>query len=570
MSRIGQLVIAALLAVALTADVALAQRGGGGGRGGGNPGGGNPGGGRAGNPGGGGGAQFRGNPGGAGGAQFQGSARANPGGNIQRVPGNIQRQNAVRPGPSFNGNPSINRNTPGVTVRRPEVPNLNRRAPNTTLRNNLDAALGRDGARGRGDFGIDSNRGQFRGNLDGNSRIGRSSPNHPQNWNNWGRNWNQYGVRPAYRNWGYQGPWSGFYGPRWYSGYGGSGFGLNALGLGYGSGFGIGYGSGLFGQGGLGYGLNPWLLNSTGYRWGYNSFTNPYIGNLGGFPYNYAQPVYVTTYVDGETQLATRNDSISEGINAARDWFRAGDYEKALAWIDYVIKASPSDAPAHEFRALTLFALERYEESAATLNALLAVAPGWNWATMAGFYPNVDEYTRQLRGLEAFANEHADSPAPQFLLAYHYLVAGHADAAQRKLASVVELEPRDQVARQLLQGLSKDDEPAPVSAPAEPEERRPASDVMTELDGRFVATRDGGSKFELVLNKSGDFTWKAADEDRDISGEFDLEGNVIVLKGSRGDTLAATVTAEGEDEFHFKLLGAPPEDPGLTFRRADR
>lgn len=571
MSRNMCIALAAIVLTAFTFDVAYAQRGGGRGGGGG---GGAGGGGRGFSGGGGGGAQFRGNPGGfQGGVPRGGGIQVNPSGNIRINPGFSQ--------PSVSGNL---RSGGGVTVQRPVVPNVNR-APSMTLRNNLNAALG-------GNTNLSA--AQRAGNLSATSQamIGRNSVQHPQNWNNWGQNWTQYGVRPAYRNWGYQGAWSGFYGPSWYSGYSPSRFGYNnQLGYGgYGSGFGLGYGGlglgyggyglggygygrGLFGLGGLGYGLTPWLLNSAGYRWGYNSFYNPYVGNVGGFPYNYAQPVYVTTYVDDGQSL---DDSIAQALAAARESFRAGDYERALTWIDNVIKASPSDTPAHEFRALTLFALGRYEEAAATLNALLAVAPGWNWATMAGFYSDVNEYTRQLRTLEAFAGQNRDSGAAHFLLAYHYLVTGHPQNAQRELSQVVELEPRDMVARQLLQGLEKDDggpPPAPsnpVPAPP-PQERHPFSEAMTELEGHFIAERKDGERFELTLNKSGDFSWKAAGEEgHEIDGRFDLEGNVIVLNGGRGDTLAATVTAEGPDQFHFKLLGAPPGDPGLEFHRASR
>jgi tetratricopeptide (TPR) repeat protein len=493
----------------------------------------------------------------------RGGVRINPGVNQPRASGNLQ-------------------NRAGTTVQRPVVPNLNR-TPNMTLRNNLNAALGRNAAANQA-----ANRNQL-GNANAQSLIGRNSAQHPQNWNNWGRNWNQYGVNPAYRNWGYQGAWSGFYGPRWYSGYGPNSFANNSgFGLGYGSGFGLGYGglglgyggygsggygygSGLFGMGGLGYGLTPWLLNSAGYRSGYSSFTNPYVGNLGGFPYNYSQPVYVTTYA-GDSQ-PTQDDSVTQALAAARNSFRAGDYERALTWIDNVIKASPSDTPAHEFRALTLFALGRYDEAAATLNALLAVAPGWNWATMAGFYADVGDYTQQLRALEAYITDHPDSAAPQFLLAYHYLVTGHPEAAERKLERVVKLEPRDQVAEQLLEGLNKDEAPAAPTPPTETAQadRQPSPEAITGLEGHFIAKRKEGDRFELTLSKSGEFTWNASgDETHKIDGQFDLEGNVMVLNGGRGDTLAATVTAEGPDEFHFKLLGAPPDDPGLDFHRESR
>ena len=86
----------------------------------------------------------------------------------------------------------------------------------------------------------------------------------------------------------------------------------------------------------------------------------------------------------------------------------------------------------HEFGALCLFAQGDYSRAAAVLNAVLAVAPGMDWTTMSSLYPNVDTYTQQLRKLEAFTNDKPTDAAARFVLAYHYLVVGHTDAAIRR------------------------------------------------------------------------------------------------------------------------------------------
>ena len=80
-------------------------------------------------------------------------------------------------------------------------------------------------------------------------------------------------------------------------------------------------------------------------------------------------------------------------FDEARNDFYAGDYAAALKSTDEALKESPNDAVMHEFRALTLFALGQYQESAATLYAVLSVGPGWDWTTMIGLYPQVDIYT---------------------------------------------------------------------------------------------------------------------------------------------------------------------------------
>ncbi len=99
----------------------------------------------------------------------------------------------------------------------------------------------------------------------------------------------------------------------------------------------------------------------------------------------------------------------------------------------------------HEFRALCLFALKRYDEAAAVDYAVLTAGPGWNWSTLVGLYPDVDTYTNQLRALEAFVRANPSSASGQFLLAYHYLAQGNNDAAGGRFQKVVELLPSDQL-----------------------------------------------------------------------------------------------------------------------------
>jgi predicted Zn-dependent protease len=66
----------------------------------------------------------------------------------------------------------------------------------------------------------------------------------------------------------------------------------------------------------------------------------------------------------------------------ARDVFKAGDYPQALDLADQVLKKTPDVPVVHEFRALALFALRRYDEASATVYAVLSTGPGWNWATL--------------------------------------------------------------------------------------------------------------------------------------------------------------------------------------------
>jgi tetratricopeptide (TPR) repeat protein len=107
----------------------------------------------------------------------------------------------------------------------------------------------------------------------------------------------------------------------------------------------------------------------------------------------------------------------------------------------------------HEFRGLTLFAQGQYKDAATTLYAVLSAGPGWNWQTLSQFYPDTETYTRQLRALERAARNNPESANDRFLLAYHYLVMGHNDAAAKIFDQVHALLPNDQLTNQLLAAL---------------------------------------------------------------------------------------------------------------------
>jgi hypothetical protein len=168
------------------------------------------------------------------------------------------------------------------------------------------------------------------------------------------------------------------------------------------------------------------------------------------------------------SQPSTESDdpavrAANELFDAARDAFKRGDYATAQADVEKAIEQLPSDAVLHEFRALTLFAQGRYSEAAATLYAVLAAGPGWDWATMSALYPDVSVYTQQLRALEDYVRKHATAGDARFLLAYHYLVLGYKDEAVKQLREVVRLTPNDKLSAELLKALTTEN-PAPAGA----------------------------------------------------------------------------------------------------------
>jgi tetratricopeptide (TPR) repeat protein len=154
-------------------------------------------------------------------------------------------------------------------------------------------------------------------------------------------------------------------------------------------------------------------------------------------------------------------------FDAAREAFKAGDYPKAQKLVEKAIELLPSDATLHEFRALTLFAQARYKEAAATLYAVLAAGPGWDWNTLRVLYPDEDTYTKQLRALEEYVRKETKSAEAHFVLAYQYLVLGTKDPAIAQLKEVVRLQPKDNLSAALLKALTTPEAAAEV--PAKPE-----------------------------------------------------------------------------------------------------
>jgi len=203
-------------------------------------------------------------------------------------------------------------------------------------------------------------------------------------------------------------------------------------------------------------GIGAWGIGSSAYGWGYMPYSNPYYADPGVVAaaeapiYDYSQPLSTEASPPEESAA----DQAVQGFDAARAAFLAGNYDQALQQTDQALKSFPTDAAMHEFRALCLFALRRYDESAATLYAVLSAGPGWDWTTMARLYPNVDVYTAQIRALEAYISGQPTSASARFVLAYHYLTQGHNESAVDQLREVLKLQPSDRLAAQIVAQLS--------------------------------------------------------------------------------------------------------------------
>jgi tetratricopeptide (TPR) repeat protein len=333
---------------------------------------------------------------------------------------------------------------------------------------------------------------------------------------------------------------------------------------------------------GLAWGLGGWASSGYGSGSGDGNGYSSGSGTGTGTGDAYANTSSDATSTDSDSSRTdaaqeTKSDGQPDGAAAdrgyrafdrARDAFKAGDYAAALDLTDEALKDVPGDPLVHEFKALVLFARGEDARAAAELHAVLAFTSGMDWTTLSGLYPDVETYTGQLRALEDRCRRAPNAAAPRFVLAYHYLDAGHKDAAVAQLEAVLALEPRDRVARRLLASLT-----GTPAASSEPTRTVPDGDgavgrpLSVDLLGRWRGERDG-STFDLSLDDRGRFLWQAARQGKaTVSGAYALSGDTLTLKAEDRSPLRASVTELSRDSLRLTTRGDIPGDPGLGFRR---
>ncbi|WP_206107762.1 tetratricopeptide repeat protein [Paludisphaera rhizosphaerae] len=397
-----------------------------------------------------------------------------------------------------------------------------------------------------------------------------------------------WGLGMGGMGWGWPGMWGmgwGWPGMGW--GMGGLGWGMGGLGWGWGSGLGWGLGSG------LGWGLSSWAYGPMLYDWGYSSYMNPYYV----VPqtviveqqpaYDYSQPINPATAPPDETVVNSADGLFDKGRQAFKD----GMYGAALDLTDQALRQLPNDPTLHEFRALSLFAMNRYDDAAAALYPVLTLGPGWDWATLIGFYnDDAAVYTSQLRTLEAKVKIDPNSAAAHFLLGYHYLSQGHGEEALAQLRAASQLQPKDSLSAKIVQELEKARSqalgqaggaapgavgaaPAPALAPPAAEPLPTVAVRDDAIVGRWIATPDGETKITLDLTQAGKFSWAVehGGSVKRFQGERTSGGGLLTLVQDADQSqppMVGRLSWKDEDHFVFHLMGTGSGDPGLSFSRS--
>jgi len=533
------------------------------------------------------------------------------GGNVGQIGDNLGVVNR----PNYGGNTIVNSGGGGGWgggnwgLGGTNINNINTNFTNTNINNNI-ARGGWGGGWGGGGYG-----GWGGGGYGGYGGWGGGG---------WGGGY--YGP-PAYGG-GYYGNWySGCWNRNYLGGFAG-GFGMGALtswGLSalYNPLYAYSYGMSSYFPTWGAYGYSSWGLASVASPWLYSGYYNPYITPqtqtiivqqpvvvpagteapataATAVAFDYSKPIGVT---DNPPEPAAV-DTAQETLAGARESFKASDYSRALALTDQALVQTPNDPILHEFRALVLFALKRYEEAAATAYAVLTAGPGWNWATMVGLYPDVDTYTNQLRALEDNVRQNPNAASGQFLLAYHYMVQEHKDSAAVQFRNVVKLEPKDQLSARFAAALGAT-APEPPKLPtqltqagdsevakpvdlaqtgggdtpqassagesgASKEVPRPPAPPQT-LQGRWSAKPNDKTTIALSVKPDGTFAWTVTQDGKSqtLEGWAGYQDQILTLAQEQGPPLVGKITVDpAGNRFAFKPPGTPESVAGLSFEKA--
>ena len=155
------------------------------------------------------------------------------------------------------------------------------------------------------------------------------------------------------------------------------------------------------------------------------------------------------------------------------------------------------------------------------------------------------------------------------MLAYQYLAQGHDPQAIAQLKEVVKLQPSDTLSAQIIAAFQPSGGNPPPPAEAIP---AAAPAVEGRLAGTWAATPAQDAKIALTIQDDGAFTWTATGPGKppmDIAGRSTLADGILTLaaQGGQNGALVGRVVWQDAGNFTFRLVGGPPNDPGLKFAR---
>jgi len=145
-------------------------------------------------------------------------------------------------------------------------------------------------------------------------------------------------------------------------------------------------------------------------------------------------------------------------LQAGKDYFQAGEYEKAVDSFTKAIQSNPKDQEAYFFRGATLSAVEQFDQAVRDYTKALEINPkyadaywsrGYCYANARKYAEAIADYTKSLElGTNMGALVHG-------LRAKVYFQKSRLDEAEADLKAVLQLTPNDPEALQGLEEIKK-------------------------------------------------------------------------------------------------------------------
>ena len=144
---------------------------------------------------------------------------------------------------------------------------------------------------------------------------------------------------------------------------------------------------------------------------------------------------------DDQVAAAERFDAQGEAD------FKAGNYQAAVQDWQHALVDTPHNGGAMLLLAQGLFASGQYQPAAGAVQLGMQMLPQDQWGNVVkhytDLYPNNQDFTDQLRGLETARTANPNDPALRFLLGYQYGYLGYPTQAIAEFDKGIALRPQD-------------------------------------------------------------------------------------------------------------------------------
>ena len=144
------------------------------------------------------------------------------------------------------------------------------------------------------------------------------------------------------------------------------------------------------------------------------------------------------------------------------------------------------------------------------------------------------------------------------------MTQSHMKEAQGAFAKCVALQPRDQVANELLR-LTKNSSTGDSQGETAPSQEEYTPPALDQIQGTWTA-KSGAGSIKLTIGEDNKFFWAYNDGKKPfkMNGEASMDDGLLVLGGDESQIVAA-IEMKDEKTLNFVIAGGPDGDPGLNF-----